>query len=966
MRKLGLIPKLAISLQAIVLIAYGFLFFSMSSLHAASTFVISGHVTDQNGTGIQNVAITATDPGTNTVEFGPINTDSTGAYSLSVLQGTYDLHFTPPTGSNFNAIIQTNVTISGDQTINVQLTPVTRTVSGTVTDKQGNPLPNVFVNARLPSDTIGNPNLPHGGAATDNNGHFAISLPANVYALTISSGTSSLPNSSIKTNVQVDLTNADAIQNFQLPLATTVQVLVKDNTGNAAASRQVTLNNTFDTSVLSDRSGNASIAEHGEATTDASGIVNVPIYQDASLPAGSICASLPTGSICNADPITVTNTPVSVVLAAPVTRTVSGTVTDATGNPIAGLSVSLSVGIGSPGSPHGSATTDTSGRYSMNLAAAAYDHAQIFLAQNGGTAGFNARTNVTIDATNGDATQDFKLPFTVNPTTTLHVDVKDNTGNLVGAGQIVSLGTTMTSSLLPDTADTATISLFGAAATNTNGRADIAIFSGASIATGGLCTQLAGNNICNQSAIQIGASDQIIELAAPVTRTFSGAITDSQGSPVAGVNITAWLASDTVGNPNSPHGAATTDSQGHFSMNLSPNIYAVSLFMVQESMTMNVKTSFQADLTTGDVSQNFVLPPTTVITVVVKDIQGNPIVGQQVTYATNDSFSLGNGITTIQRGISGQAATNGLGAASLRVVQGLSFAPGAICTTFSGNMQCNTIAITANPGTTLVFQPAQTPVKPATPTGLTAATPTKGAPVLSWNSVSLAAHYNIYRNGSLIGSSAQTTFTDTTATTSATYSYTVTAVSAGGVESDPSTAFAVVVDKTNPTITYTVTPTPNPSGWNSTSVVVAFQCSDNITVASCSGPMTLSQEGSGQTVVGTAKDEVGNTASVTATVNIDRTAPTVGNPSLQIKWFNQTTNFSVSANDTLSGVRGGEYFYDTDPGVGHGAPMSYANSKLTGVLDAHIPIGIHRLFVRSQDVAGNWSTTSQTLLIVLL
>lgn len=107
---------------------------------------------------------------------------------------------------------------------------------------------------------------------------------------------------------------------------------------------------------------------------------------------------------------------------------------------------------------------------------------------------------------------------------------------------------------------------------------------------------------------------------------------------------------------------------------------------------------------------------------------------------------------------------------------------------------------------------------PAAPTGLTATSPTK-APALSWSSVTGATSYSIYRDGTAIGTSTGTTYTDTTAT-DGTHAYYVTATNSVGA-SGPSNTVNVVVDTTRPVVAVT------PAAGSSLSGTVTF----NITVS---------------------------------------------------------------------------------------------------------------------------------------
>ncbi len=87
------------------------------------------------------------------------------------------------------------------------------------------------------------------------------------------------------------------------------------------------------------------------------------------------------------------------------------------------------------------------------------------------------------------------------------------------------------------------------------------------------------------------------------------------------------------------------------------------------------------------------------------------------------------------------------------------------------------------------------------PVGLTAATPTASAPALSWQAppVFTVAHYDVYRDGVLLGSTtgAATAYSDATATEGV-HDYAVLARSASAQPGVLSASFKVILDKTAP------------------------------------------------------------------------------------------------------------------------------------------------------------------------
>ena len=123
----------------------------------------------------------------------------------------------------------------------------------------------------------------------------------------------------------------------------------------------------------------------------------------------------------------------------------------------------------------------------------------------------------------------------------------------------------------------------------------------------------------------------------------------------------------------------------------------------------------------------------------------------------------------------------------------------------------------------------------------------------------------------------------------------------------------VQIDKTPPTLGATLTPLPNGNGWNNTNVTAQFTATDALSgVAIVSSPVTLTSEGKGQVVMGTATDRAGNTASLNVTVNIDKTPPVIsGLPAAGCTLWPPNHQLvqvaNVSATDALSGVAPGSF-----------------------------------------------------------
>ncbi|HMJ32750.1 MAG TPA: PxKF domain-containing protein [Baekduia sp.] len=132
---------------------------------------------------------------------------------------------------------------------------------------------------------------------------------------------------------------------------------------------------------------------------------------------------------------------------------------------------------------------------------------------------------------------------------------------------------------------------------------------------------------------------------------------------------------------------------------------------------------------------------------------------------------------------------------------------------------------------------------------------------------------------------------------------------AGNVEdrTAPGHALALKIDGVPPVIHGIRTP-PNGFGWNNGDVTVSFACTDAESgIAGCSDPLTLSNEGAGQSAEGNALDNAGNSSSTKVEdINIDRMAPTLtGLPTTDANaanWYRDDVTVTWTGADGLSGI----------------------------------------------------------------
>jgi hypothetical protein len=180
------------------------------------------------------------------------------------------------------------------------------------------------------------------------------------------------------------------------------------------------------------------------------------------------------------------------------------------------------------------------------------------------------------------------------------------------------------------------------------------------------------------------------------------------------------------------------------------------------------------------------------------------------------------------------------------------------------------------------------------------------------------------------------------------------------------TSMSIDIDKTAPNISYSLSETPDANGWNGGEVMVAFDCSDVLSgIANCTSLITLTEEGT-YVVTGIATDNAGNVTTINVIVKIDKAAPVVSDPvwSVNPSPLGYDTTLTATVSDSGSGVMGGEYFINADPGVGNGIAMALNGSDMSAAFGANLATGYYTIGIRSVDAAGNWSGITYAYLVV--
>ena len=353
-----------------------------------------------------------------------------------------------------------------------------------------------------------------------------------------------------------------------------------------------------------------------------------------------------------------------------------------------------------------------------------------------------------------------------------------------------------------------------------------------------------------------GGSQQLNLTVAPAAheltfRTLDVAVTvrTSQGAGIAGAVVNFY------GSTGSWVGNRTTDGTGSLHYALLTGSY-----------------TFQATTKGGSQQQHLAVAPgstalifeTAPVTALVVDAAGAPVAGASINHYGSTGSWVGSRLTDG----SGQVVTELL--------------PGTY-TFRSTRWGTMTRSLTVPPSTLVTFEPGgpKTRSAPPSPTGVAAAAAITSAPSLHWNAVPGAVTYRVYRGATLVGTTPDTTFADSTAP-DGTLVYTVVAVDAGGVASAPGVPVTVTVDTVAPATHVATAPAAIAGG----SLAIEFSadpdatstaCSvDGSAFAPCTSPWQLDDlADGGHTLAIRSTDAAGNVENPakSVTITVDTTPP---------------------------------------------------------------------------------------------
>ena len=591
----------------------------------AANFQLSGKVSDSSNNPIQNTTITVNNSQTNNI-IGTTTDDSSGNYSLSVPEGTYNVTAAPPSSSGFQSVANNNVTINNDTILNfvlVHTNPLV-TITGKITDPQGNGIGGLTVemnNANSDSTT-----------RTNSSGDYSLQITTGSTGINMSNGNYSVGGSGLNIT-------GDSTLNITLPFKK-LSVNVEDQNNQPLAGVQVgagsTSNHDFQITTSLGNITNVGGDFNFNAVTDSTGtaVMNVlpAIYSVSVNPSSPYSATQVTGVDVTSDTSTTVNLQATV--------TVSGKITDPQGNGIGGLTVEMN-----NANSDSTTRTNSSGDYSLQITTGSTG---INMSNGNYSIGASSAFNIT-----GDSTLNITLPFKK-----LSVNVEDPNNQPLANVQVGSETTNpnfQVTTSLGNFTNSAGDFTFGAV-TDSAGTAVMNVLPGTytvfvNPSSPYSATQVTGVDV---------ASDTSTTVNLQATVTVSGKITDPQGNGIGGLTVE-------MNNANSDS-TTRTNSSGDYSLQITTGSTGIN--MSNGNYSIGASSAFNI---TGDSTLNITLPFKK-LSVNVEDPNNQPLANVQVgSETTNPNFqvttSLGN-FTNSAGDFTFGAVTDSAGTAVMNVLPG--------------------------------------------------------------------------------------------------------------------------------------------------------------------------------------------------------------------------------------------------------------------------------------------------------
>jgi PKD repeat protein len=650
---------------------------------ASSPFQLSGRVTDGTGAAIAGASVTVIDPGSGS-SVGSATTAASGEYVVSVAGGTYNVRVTPPAGSGFGESTIFGVVVSSNTILNIVLVPSgSGRFSGTLRDREGNPVPNQLVRLMGPSEH---------SVTTAADGSFSLTVAPNTYSLGVRrNGTAAGANIPDNFDLFGPSIALSGDRRQDLTLANVyLTVTVRDPAGNPVSGAGVSVGCTSTNFELFP-GGRTSGGVCGGATTDGSGTARLTL-----LPAGSVGLTVTPPASTGLAPATVGG--ISLTSDASVTVTVappsrfSGTLRDRDGTPVPNQLVRLM------GPVERNVITGADGSFAISAAPGAYT---LGVRRSGSGGAAQIPDNFDLFGPSITLTSDRAQDLTLQ-NVMLSVRVVDPAGNPVsGAG--VSVGCTSTSfELFPGGRTSGGVC--GGASADASGTANVILLPARSV--GLSVTPPAGSGL---SAVSVGgidvSSDATVTVTLVAPTRFSGTLRDRDGTPVP--NQLVRLMGPVERN-------VITGADGSFAISAAPGAYTLGVRRSGSGGAAQIPDNFDlfgpSITLTSDRAQDLTLQ-NVVISVTVRDPSGNPVPNTTMSVGcTSTSFELFPGGRT-SGGVCGGASADASGVARL-----ILFPAGSISITATppeGSGLLRTVAsgirVTADAGVVIVMQSPNSP-----------------------------------------------------------------------------------------------------------------------------------------------------------------------------------------------------------------------------------------------------------------